>query len=184
MKKIISVLFIFIVVATNSTNIFAQNDTLLNKEFVFNSLGYMCVKKIGSVDTLGHYQIGKKWKSTSFYERYKWEKNKNILLVSESNDSAWVMITRLFDCIENKTVFSSKDYQNLSAKFTPEIVNKLMTGVPWIGMSEDELLFAWGKPSTINTTMLTTSVKKQYVYGSVSATYIYFTDGKLTAIQN
>ncbi len=52
-----------------------------------------------------------------------------------------------------------------------------------LGMSpEDVLASSWGKPSSINRTVNQYGYSEQWVYGSGS--YLYFTDGKLTSIQN
>lgn len=52
-----------------------------------------------------------------------------------------------------------------------------------IGMSVDDVLASsWGKPNSINTTTTSTTVRQQWVYGNRS--YLYFTNGVLTTIQN
>jgi hypothetical protein len=53
-----------------------------------------------------------------------------------------------------------------------------------IGMTQEDVLTKthWGKPRRINRTTTASSAREQWVYGSGS--YLYFTEGKLTAIQN
>jgi len=51
-----------------------------------------------------------------------------------------------------------------------------------IGMSKTEAELSWGKPKSINTDIYGSSKQEQWVYESGS--YIYFEDGKLSAIQN
>jgi hypothetical protein len=52
-----------------------------------------------------------------------------------------------------------------------------------IGMTQDEVLASsWGKPEHINRTTFASGTHEQWVYGSRS--YLYFENGKLTAVQN
>ena len=52
-----------------------------------------------------------------------------------------------------------------------------------IGMSQDEALASnWGKPVRINRTITAHGTNEQWVYGG--GNYLYFENGKLTAIQN
>ena len=52
-----------------------------------------------------------------------------------------------------------------------------------IGMTPEEVVASsWGKPEKINRTTYANSTKEQWVYGS--GNYLYFDDGKLSAIQN
>lgn len=53
---------------------------------------------------------------------------------------------------------------------------------PTIGMTQQEVLNSkWGKPNTINKTTTAYGVNEQWVYNNG---YLYFDNGKLTAIQN
>lgn len=53
-----------------------------------------------------------------------------------------------------------------------------------IGMTQEDVLMKthWGKPHSINRTTTASGTSEQWVYGS--GNYLYFTNGKLTAIQN
>ena len=56
-----------------------------------------------------------------------------------------------------------------------------------LGMNETEVTCAWGRPSTVNTSVYATGVHKQYVYrsyGSAAASYVYFMNGRVDGIQN
>lgn len=52
-----------------------------------------------------------------------------------------------------------------------------------IGMSKDQVIKAtqWGEPDTINTTTTSEGTSEQWVYGD--GHYLYFRNGRLTAIQ-
>jgi hypothetical protein len=51
-----------------------------------------------------------------------------------------------------------------------------------IGMTNEQVEFAWGKPKDIHKTITATTVDEQWVYGDQQ--YIYFRNGVVTAIQN
>ena len=52
-----------------------------------------------------------------------------------------------------------------------------------VGMSQEEVLASsWGKPERVNRTTFASGTHEQWVYGSRS--YLYFENGKLTAVQN
>lgn len=53
-----------------------------------------------------------------------------------------------------------------------------------IGMTQEQVINEtnWGKPQRINRTTTAAGTREQWVYGDRN--YLYFTDGKLTSIQN
>jgi hypothetical protein len=53
-----------------------------------------------------------------------------------------------------------------------------------LGMTTDQVLHetSWGEPITINRTVTAHGVHEQWVYGGTN--YLYFTNGKLTSVQN
>lgn len=52
-----------------------------------------------------------------------------------------------------------------------------------IGMSQDEVLMSsWGRPERVNRTTTSRGTREQWVYGG--SNYLYFENGRLTAIQN
>lgn len=57
----------------------------------------------------------------------------------------------------------------------------MRSGYLYIGWSKEKCKMAWGEPEKINKTITRSHVDEQWVYGS---SYLYFTDGKLTTIQN
>lgn len=75
-------------------------------------------------------------------------------------------------------------------EFEKMIINKygeyyggfIIKGQVILGMSTDMCRYAWGEPSRINTTIVEGIKSEQWVYSLYS--YLYFDNGKLTAIQN
>ena len=78
-------------------------------------------------------------------------------------------------------------YKDLLSKANPtqEQLTRIKKGAVRIGMSEDMARLAWGSPSSVNTTTTAHGTAKQYVYDcEYTYNYLYFENGKLTAIQN
>lgn len=62
---------------------------------------------------------------------------------------------------------------------------KIKDGTPFIGMNKNMLIDAMGRPSDINKTTTKNGTSEQWVYRiGYDATYVYFEDGKVDAIQN
>jgi hypothetical protein len=70
----------------------------------------------------------------------------------------------------------------LAHKWSPKVWDAIQHGRVYAGMSEDMATMSWGKPSTINRTIVAGRTREQWVYDSNS--YLYFDDGILSAIQN
>jgi hypothetical protein len=51
-----------------------------------------------------------------------------------------------------------------------------------VGMTKEQALASWGRPERVNRTLTRGGVSEQWVYGL--STYLYFTNGRLTAAQN
>jgi hypothetical protein len=73
--------------------------------------------------------------------------------------------------------------QQMVAKIEAATAAQKRKGGVRIGMTSRQVLnSSWGKPSDINRTTTAAGVTEQWVYGD--SAYLYFTNGKLTAIQN
>ncbi len=68
--------------------------------------------------------------------------------------------------------------------FTPQEWHCIKAGLPQIGMSTQAVRLCLGPPNDINRTVAGKNVTEQYVYGFNKFSYYYFTNGKLTTIQN
>lgn len=75
-----------------------------------------------------------------------------------------------------------KRTQYLNKKYGARIGKMILNGEVQIGMTREMCKESWGSPQKINTTTTTQTVSEQWVYGGHS--YLYFTNGRLTAIQN
>jgi len=61
------------------------------------------------------------------------------------------------------------------------IINSILEGAVYIGMNKEQAIASWGEPYEINTTITAYGKHEQRVY---HGGYLYFENGKLTAIQN
>ncbi len=101
-----------------------------------------------------------------------------ILLVNDKNES--VLVTA--ECLNNPDVLIKSEYGNkLKQKYGAALWNSAINKKVKLGMPRELCLIAWGKPSLINKTVTEGRTVEQYVYGTNS--YLYFTDGILTAVQ-
>lgn len=70
----------------------------------------------------------------------------------------------------------------LIKKYGNSIANLILQGKVRIGMTQEMCKEAWGQPNNINRTIGDFGAHEQWVYDG--GQYLYFEDGKLTAIQN
>lgn len=82
-----------------------------------------------------------------------------------------------------KTIEANKKRKKiLISKYGEYAASAIIKGSVYIGMTKEMALEAWGKPQDVNTTTTKYSIREQWVYGD--GNYLYFENGKLTAIQN
>jgi len=66
-------------------------------------------------------------------------------------------------------------------KWPQDIEKAVLDGKVKIGMTEEQVSFAWGKPSKVNRTIGRWGTHEQWVYSNA---YLYFENGILTALQD
>jgi hypothetical protein len=114
--------------------------------------------------------------SKCYSERRSWEMDKN-------SDALTVALDRCLADAEAASIKESSDKLSreiASAKASE--VQKKKGGVS-IGMTTQQVLASsWGKPNDIHRTTTATVSREQWIYGGRN--YLYFVNGKLTAIQN
>jgi len=62
-----------------------------------------------------------------------------------------------------------------------KIKNQIRSGTVTIGMTKQQVLSSWGRPSDINRTVWSSGTREQWVYND---SYLYFENGKLTSWQD
>jgi hypothetical protein len=70
----------------------------------------------------------------------------------------------------------------LTYKWSPKVWDAIHRARVFAGMTQDMATMSWGKPNSVNSTMVAGRIHEQWVYDSNS--YLYFDDGILSAIQN
>ena len=74
-------------------------------------------------------------------------------------------------------------HKNLETKYGLEIADKLFYKKYFIGMTEEQLIDAKGRPNKIEEEILKTKTKKTFIYGAKSSgDYFVFEDGKAVKI--
>lgn len=77
---------------------------------------------------------------------------------------------------EEKARLVKSKFKNLDAK----IINNIIDGFIWIGMTDEMAVYSIGKPSSINTSVNKWTSQEQWVYSNL---YLYFENGKLVSYQ-
>lgn len=161
-----------------------SQDTLLGKKLYFNRIGNSSVHKLYTALDTVHFEPLIYWQINGDYKRYAWENNLNYLLISEKGDSAWIMKISLYRNFKNKIVFKEEEISALKKSNESDLLIRLLNGSFWIGMNEEQLKISIGLPTSIHETFTSSLIQKQYVYGEINSSYFYFSNGKLTTIQN
>jgi len=68
----------------------------------------------------------------------------------------------------------SEEIKTRFSKYGSRVIQNIIDEKIWVGMTDDMLLYSWGQPDKINTTVTTTGKHEQHVY---------FEKGKLTSFQ-
>jgi hypothetical protein len=76
-------------------------------------------------------------------------------------------------------VFFTRDPRQI---FPPRVWAFIERSRVFVGMTKDQALASWGRPEHVNRTTTRLAVSEQWVYGD--GTYVYFTNGRLTVIQD
>jgi len=77
-------------------------------------------------------------------------------------------------------VFTAEEADKYKAKFGLDLWNTILKGKVVVGMTKEMCELAWDKPEDINETIMAGKKSEQWVY---TDNYLYFDNGKLTAIQ-
>lgn len=132
----------------------------INGELVNNS--------VGSVWTIDDFIVEDKYYNLeALLVNSSGQKVLHSINAFENNHNYWFVPLSLCNKIKNK--YGSNLYQTA------------LDGSVKVGMTKELCEFAWGKPDDVNKTT-GGSTREQWVYKSGS--YLYFTNGKLTSIQN
>lgn len=81
---------------------------------------------------------------------------------------------------ERNYAYTAEDADAYLKKFGLKNFHLILKGVVNLGMTKEMCRLSWGEPKDINKTVLSSKVSEQWVYDE---NYLYFDNGKLTAIQ-
>ena len=71
--------------------------------------------------------------------------------------------------------------KELIRKFGPQVADKILSRIPWIGMTDEMAIQTVGLPQDNNRSITSGRIDEQWVYSR--GMYLYFTNGILTTIQ-
>ena len=147
-------------------------DSLLHKKFI---VGTTIEKDFYTQQDIS-YKYGEVWEV--YY----------IMLPASSHDHTSILLRNnrgntleMWNTIDEK-VMTVDSFKNMEKKFGRVNLDRIINPKVWIGMTKEMAKLSWGEPSDINKTITAEAVREQWVYGSGS--YLYFTNNKLTTIQN
>jgi hypothetical protein len=116
-----------------------------------------------------------------------WKERLDNLRIIKANDPEWAEFKPEYDALEKQDGAQKHHAFEVAAaeakaRHAAQKAAKAQMNV-YIGMSaEDARESTWGEPHEINRTTTASGVHEQWVYGSKR--FLYFTNGKLTAIQD
>lgn len=108
----------------------------------------------------------------------------NVLFANNRNDSFWYDRSKIEEDLFNYRLIYVSEYKKFAKKYSPKVMAKLLRRETWIGMDWQQAIIALGYPEKINKTTTAHRVDEQWIYGKYTTSYYYFTNGKLTAIQD
>lgn len=150
-----------------------QKSVFVGKEFVFRNSEFEGAADIhtGKPVTI---KTGQKWKCIDLTIE---EKYYDLSLIFEN--SLGEKVADLYDRAINMA-YTLKEVSNYKKKFGQENFEKILQGKVKIGMTKEMCKLSWGTPNSINKTITSGKNTEQWVY---SDNYLYFDNGRLTAIQ-
>ena len=105
----------------------------------------------------------------------------NLYLILKNQNNTEIKATIL----DNGKIYGMTDnnrYNYLVKRYGNSNADLIISGKVKVGMSKQAAKESWGEPDDINTTTGSYGTHEQWVYGN--GNYLYFENGKLTAIQN
>jgi hypothetical protein len=151
-----------------------QKQTLIGEEFVFADgvLGGSDIQTGKAVTT----ETGQKWKCIDVTIE---EKSYLLSVIIENSiGERTIILHRTFKSSNRVYPAILADYY--SKEFGKETFYIILQGKVKIGMTKEMCRMSWGVPDKINETITSGKKTEQWVY---SDNYLYFDNGKLTAIQ-
>ncbi|MFE1572715.1 hypothetical protein ACFIQG_12940 [Comamonas odontotermitis] len=128
------------------------------------------------------------WAGQSNIEEEKRDFRTEIFIMLETEDdeklSYRLSLSNIYYIGEMGRLYPNK-YPKEWGKWNKKTIDSIKSGIVDIGMTSGQVMASWGFPTSINTTSIKNHTSEQWVYGNYpDSSYLYFNNGKLTAIQN
>lgn len=154
-----------------------QKNNFIGKEFIISDKNFLNDYITGKPITIIPQQ---KWKCLDFTIDNKGY-NFSLILQNELGEHALVSYRFILGRLKKGSAYTLKEAEDYNNKFGKTNFNAILKRNIIIGMTEEEVLLSWNKPKSINKDIFKGHTREQWIYDSQ---YIYFENGKLTAIQN
>jgi len=79
-----------------------------------------------------------------------------------------------------------REFLKYEKGYSDSTINNILNGTVRIGMTEEQVIYSWGRPDDINRSVGSWGVDEQWIYrrGDIKSQYLYFENGKLTSWQD
>jgi len=81
-----------------------------------------------------------------------------------------------------KLIYTESELAKFLKQNGPSAAKKILSGKPWIGMSEAQIVAAWGEPDSKHSIKTKYQNREQWDYTNDYNRLLYFANGKLVAI--
>jgi hypothetical protein len=125
------------------------------------------------------FNLGEKWEcyDVTIEEKYY---NLSLLLKDKSGQILSIHYEMAVGLKKYYDVFTEKEAEKYKTKFGLDNWNTILQGKVRIGMTKEMCKLTWGEPKDVNETITAGKKSEQWVY---SDNYVYFDNGKVSAIQ-
>lgn len=129
-----------------------------------------------------HYEAGTTWRcvdvALDLNSKYVID---HVSLVIENNREERVLLDYITSGKE-AYFYTERRAAQIKEQYGEDLYTLILRGSIRIGMSQEVATLSWGYPSEVNKTSTVGGINEQWVYGD--GQYLYFENGKVTAIQN
>lgn len=146
-----------------------QKAEIIGKEYLF--------KKIPDRSHTGNYKLisGSIWRAEDIIIEGKYHSLVVLLKNSDNEEVFFPLDERFYDPYY---IMSKTSADSFKEKFGQELWKLILDSKLSLGMTQEMVEIAWGKPKDINRSIYSDGIHEQWVYYS---TYLYFENGILTA---
>ncbi len=176
MKIFINLLFVLFLLVISVLS-YAQN-FIIGEKYIFNEHMFFPYDNI-------KFNVLEKWTLINFENDTRFgENNKTYYFTNLKSDTIELSTAQINYDKNPKLCYDMNELSILIKQNGLLKAKKILQGIAWIGMSKKQAIASWGNPTNINTTITKYGKTEQWIYGEKYLSYLYFTNGKLSLIQD